>query len=73
MQKVFLLDGLDCAHCAAKIETAVSKLEGVQSVSVSFLTQKLVMEVTEAAAADIEKEVRRLVKKHLSDVTVQAL
>ena len=37
MKKVFRLEGLDCAHCAAKIEERVSKLEGVKSVVINFI------------------------------------
>lgn len=40
MKKVFKLEDLDCANCAAKMENAISKIEGVESVNVSFMTQK---------------------------------
>ena len=45
MKKVFRLENLDCAHCAAKIEDAVRKMEGVTDVSVNFLSQKMVLEM----------------------------
>lgn len=48
MKKTFRLDGLDCANCAAKMEKAILKLEGVQSATVSFFAQKLVLEADEA-------------------------
>ena len=38
MKKTWKLDGLDCANCAAKMESAIRKLGGVQNVSVSFMT-----------------------------------
>ncbi|MBR4226407.1 MAG: cation transporter [Candidatus Methanomethylophilaceae archaeon] len=41
MKVVLKLEGLDCANCAAKIETAVSKIKGVEDVNVVFMTQKL--------------------------------
>ena len=41
MKKTFVLEDLDCANCAAKIENAVKELEHVISASVSFMTQKL--------------------------------
>lgn len=41
MKKVVALRNLDCAHCAAKMEKAISKLDGVEEVSVSFMLQKL--------------------------------
>lgn len=41
MKKKYKIQGLDCANCAAKIEEALSKLEGVNSVRVSFLSEKV--------------------------------
>lgn len=43
MRKVFKLDEIDCANCAAKLQEGLSKLEGVESVSVNFMTQKLTL------------------------------
>ncbi len=48
MKKVFALEDLDCAHCAAKMEGAIRKVEGVLSVSVNFLTQKMTLEAEDA-------------------------
>ena len=39
MRKAFKLQDLDCANCAAKMEDAIRKLDGVQDVSISFMTQ----------------------------------
>jgi copper chaperone CopZ len=47
MKKVYRLEHLDCAHCAAKMENAIGKLDGVKKATVSFLTQKLTIEVEE--------------------------
>ena len=44
MKKTFSLDNLDCANCAAKMEKAISKIDGVQSATVSFFAQKLVVD-----------------------------
>lgn len=43
MKKQFILEDLDCAHCAQKIEDAVRKLEGVEEVQVNFLNQTLTL------------------------------
>jgi copper chaperone CopZ len=47
MRKVFKLDEIDCAVCAGKLEDAIKKLDGVQSVKVNFLTQKLTLEAAD--------------------------
>ena len=44
MKKTYRLENLDCAACAAKMEAAISKLDGVESVSVNFIMQKLTLE-----------------------------
>ena len=44
MKKTFSLNNLDCANCAAKMEKAILKIDGVKSATVSFFAQKLVLE-----------------------------
>lgn len=44
MKKAFKLEDLDCANCAAKMERAIAKIDGVQSVNVSFIAQKMTIE-----------------------------
>lgn len=72
MKKVYVLEGLDCAHCAALIEEAVGKLEGVSKSSLAFLTGKLTVEVAEDKAAEVEKTIIDIVKKREPDVEVIA-
>ena len=44
MKKTFKLEDLDCANCAAKMEAAIKKLDGVKDATVSFMTQKMTIE-----------------------------
>ena len=46
MKKKFRCE-VDCAACAAKLEAALSKVDGVEAVSVNFLTQKLTLTAPE--------------------------
>ena len=48
MKKTFLMDNLDCANCAAKMEKAILKIDGVTGATVSFFAQKLVLEAEDA-------------------------
>ena len=43
MKKKFAIE-VDCANCAAKIETAVKELPGVTNASISFMAQKMMLE-----------------------------
>ena len=44
MKKNYKLKDLDCAHCAAKMETAIKKIKGVNDATISFMTQKLTVD-----------------------------
>lgn len=70
MKKTYILEDLDCANCAAKIEEAVGKLDGVSKSTVTLLTQKLVVEVEEGKVSGLLKEIKRIVKKFEPDVEV---
>ena len=63
MKKVFKLVDLDCANCAAKMERAIAQLDGVQSVTVSFLAQKLTLEADDARFDEIVREMVKCGKK----------
>ncbi|MGN1113804.1 MAG: cation transporter [Oscillospiraceae bacterium] len=43
MKKTYKLEDLDCANCAAKMEDAIKKIDGVEDASVSFIMQKLTL------------------------------
>lgn len=70
MKKTYILEDLDCAHCAQKIQEAAAKLDGVEKCTVTFLTQKLVLEAAEDKIDGLTKEIKKIVKKLEPDVTV---
>ena len=70
MRKTYILEDLDCAHCAALIEEKVGKLDGVTKSTVTLLTQKLVVEVEDDKVEGLLKEITKIVKKHEPDVNV---
>nr|WP_314462502.1 cation transporter [uncultured Clostridium sp.] len=63
MKKIIKLEGLCCANCAAKIEKEVKKLSGVENASLSFMTQRLTMEVEEARVDEIMEAARKTAYK----------
>jgi len=73
MKRTFILEDLDCAHCAQKIEDAVAKIDGVSNCKVTFLTQKLVYDVDDDKNDTVEKEMKKIVKSTEPDVTVKAV
>lgn len=70
-ERSLYLNGLDCANCAAKIETEVGKLEGITHSSVDFVTKKLQIKVSNTEQMeDLEKKATEIIKKIEPDVTV---
>ena len=63
MKKTFALIDLDCANCAAKMERAIAKIDGVNEVTVSFIAQKLVLDADDARFDEILNEVVATIRK----------
>lgn len=70
MRKVFELEDLDCANCAAKMQDAISKIDGVKAVSVNFLSQKMTLEADDDKFDDILKQAIKTIKKVEPDCEV---
>ena len=70
MKKKIKLQDLDCANCAAKMEDAIKKIDGVQDATVSFMTQKMTIEADDARFDDIMKEVVSVCKKVEPDCVI---
>ncbi|MEM5768705.1 MAG: heavy-metal-associated domain-containing protein [Bacillota bacterium] len=71
MKQAFRLEGLCCANCAAKIERAVAKLDGVSSATVSIMTTKMVIEGEDTRFEEIVRDAYRIVKKYEPSVNVK--
>ena len=54
---------VDCANCAAKVEAAIKKIDGVNDATVNFMAQKLVLDADDARFDEILKEVEAVAKK----------
>jgi cation transport ATPase len=63
MKRTFRLIGLDCAHCAAKMEQGISSLAGVKQATVNFLTTKMIIEAEDEKMAEIVEEAKKIIHK----------
>ena len=70
MKRVFLLEGLDCANCAAEVEQAVAALEGVDSATVDFMHKKLIIEAGDGVMDYAEGHARQAIARIEPDVVV---
>ena len=71
MKKKFILEGLDCANCAAKMEKAINELDGVKEATVNFMTTKLVIDGEDEKMSIIIAEAEKIVKKIEPDTTMK--
>lgn len=70
MKKTYKIE-VDCANCANKMEVAAAKVDGVASVTVNFMTQKMIVEFAEGAdVAAVMQQVRKACKKVESDCEI---
>ena len=63
MKKVYRMQNLDCANCAAKMERSIQKIKGVSDAQVSFMAQRLTLEAEESLLPEILEQVKRCVAK----------
>ena len=71
MKKRYNLRDLDCANCAAKMENAIRRTDGVRDASVSFLTQKLTLEADEGRFDAILREAVAVCRKIEPDCVIE--
>lgn len=70
MKKSYMLDEIDCAHCAAKLEDAIKKVDGVKNASINFFAQKLTVEIEENYD-EVFKNVLKVINKLEPDCEVK--
>lgn len=69
----FRIKGLDCANCAAELERSINKVKGVDNATISFMTEKLVIELDEEKKEIILEDVEKVIKKEEPDVTIKEI
>ena len=70
MKKKFKLQDLDCANCAAKMEEAIKNIDGVNDASVSFMTQKMMIDADDARFDEVVQEAVKCIAKVEPDCRV---
>ncbi len=70
MRKVYKLEELDCANCAAKMECDINKLDGVNDARISFMTQKLVLDTDPDRLDTILDQAQKICSKYEPDCVI---
>ena len=62
MKSRFKIKGLDCANCAAELERAIEKIDGIDNVSISFMAERMELEFEEVKKEEIMKKLNKVIK-----------
>ena len=73
MNSKFKVKGLDCANCAAELERAIQKIEGIKKANISFMTERMELEYDENNEDEIIKKVKKVIKREEPDVTLDKI
>ena len=67
----FKIKNLDCANCANELEGALQKIDIIENVSISFMTQKLTFECNEENKEQAIEKIRKVIKKQEPEVRIE--
>ncbi len=71
-KKELILEGLNCANCAAKIEEQVKKVEGVSGASLNFVTKILTINMDSSGKQeDVLNQANQIINKLEPDVIIK--
>ena len=71
MKRVYKLEGLDCADCAAKLERKLAAIEGITSANINFMTLKCTVEAEAEKMNEIIDKAMEIIKVEQPDVEVK--
>jgi Cation transport ATPase len=71
MRKTFKLRDLGCANCAAKMERAIGKIEGVEECVIGFMAQKLTIQAAEEAFDSILSKAQKVIHDIEKDCVIE--
>lgn len=74
MKRTYVINGIDCANCAMKLEDKINKIKGVSEATINFMMAKLIIETQSQSEEDFEeimKKVKEIVKKMEPDAVIE--
>lgn len=67
------IKGLDCANCANELESALSKIDIIDNVSISFMSERLSFECLEEVYEKAIEMITKVINRNEPDVTIEEL
>lgn len=68
-KKKYNIEGLDCANCARELEETITKIDGISSVVINFMMQKMEISYDEENEKEILSNLKKVIKKEEPDVS----
>lgn len=68
-KKKYNIEGLDCANCARELEETITKIDGISSVVINFMMQKMEISYDEENEQEILSNLKKVIKKEEPDVS----
>ncbi len=72
-KKKYNIEGLDCANCARELEENITKIDGISSVVINFMMQKMEISYDEENEKEILSNLKKVIKKEESDVSLSEI
>lgn len=73
MNARFKISGLDCANCAAELERAIQKIDGINSVNINFIMEKMDLSYNDENEDEIIKKLKKVIRKNEPDVSIERI
>lgn len=73
MKKIVKITDIDCANCAAELERAIFKIDGVNEVSINFMTEKMLIDIDDSKYKEVVKQINKVKNKLEPDSEIEGL
>ena len=67
----YKIEGLDCANCANELEESLRKIDLIENVSISFMTERLSFSCSEDNLNNALKQIKKVIRREEPDVTIE--
>ena len=72
-KKKYNIEGLDCANCARELEENITRIDGISSVVINFMMQKMEISYDEENEKEILSNLKKVIKKEEPDVSLSEI
>ena len=73
MKKIVKVEDIDCANCAAELERGIAKIDGVKSVSISFMIERMEIEIDDERYTEVVKQIKKVKNRIEQDCEIIGL